>query len=119
VGNTIRNQLADFPGFSFDVMPFLTERIRETLSGTRGALAVKVYGDDLEKVDQAAQTIARALNRIPGAKDVRAEPQAGQPELVVQLRPEAAKTHGLRNQDVLEAVHTAYQGAEITQVYEK
>src|SRR5207249_1117608 len=57
----VRRVLRDVPGFSFEVMPFLTERIKETLSGTTGAVAVKIYGDDLEVIDRAALDVARAL----------------------------------------------------------
>ena len=45
----------NFPGFNFEVLPFLSERIKETLSGSEGTLAVKIFGDKLEDLDVAAQ----------------------------------------------------------------
>src|SRR5262249_52893637 len=78
------------PGFFFRVMPFLTERIRETVSGEPVAVAVKVYGDDLDKVELAAQLIVRALGQVKGNQDLHAEPQTGAPELVVRVRREDA-----------------------------
>jgi CzcA family heavy metal efflux pump len=115
----IKRTLGSFPGFSFEVMPFLTERIKETLSGTPAALAVKVYGDDLSAVDQAAEDIARILNTVPGHVNVRTEAQTGVPELVVRVRSADAARYGLRNAQVLDAVHAAYQGAEVGQVYDR
>jgi len=115
----VRGVLRNVPGFSFDVMPFLTERIKETLSGTTGAVAVKVYGDGLEAIDRATQDVARALNAVPGHDNVRVEAQTGIPELVIRVRREDAARHGLRNVHVLDAVHTAFQGAEVGQVYER
>jgi Cu/Ag efflux pump CusA len=109
----------DFPGYSFEPMPFLSERIKETLSGSSAALAVKVFGDDLAKLDAAALEIARVLNSVPGHDLVRIEPQTGAPELVVRVRPEYAARFGLRNAQILDAVHTAYQGAEVGQVYDR
>src|SRR5205085_2559175 len=50
----LKGTLREFPGFSFEVLPFLSERIKETLSGTPAAVAVKVYGDDLAAVDEAS-----------------------------------------------------------------
>jgi Cu/Ag efflux pump CusA len=107
------------PGFSFEAMPFLTERIKETMSGSAAALAVKIFGDDFDKLDQAALEIARLLNSIPGHDVVRIEPQTGAPELVVRPRAEDAGRFGLRNAQILDAVHAAYQGAEVGQVYDR
>src|SRR5262249_48878491 len=114
--NTLRD---DFAGFSFEVLSFLAERIKETLSGTKGAVAVKVSGDAFSAIDQASQDIARVLSSIRGrdnepvAVNVRAEAQTGAPELVVRIRPEDAARRGLRNAHLLDAVNASYQGAEV------
>jgi CzcA family heavy metal efflux pump len=115
----IRRHLNDFAGYSFEVMPFLTERIKETLTGSPAAIVVKVKGDDLEALDQAAQDIARVLGGVSGSANVRAEKQTGSPELVIRVRPEDAARRGLRNTQILDALHAAYQGAEVGQVYER
>jgi CzcA family heavy metal efflux pump len=124
-------------GFSFAVMPFLRERINETLSGTETAVAVKVYGDRLETLDEAAQRVARELGsvrvkrpvrgpdgkprteEVPAFVNILVEPQTGAPELVIRPRWEDAARLGLRNGQVLDAMHTAFQGAEITPVYDR
>jgi CzcA family heavy metal efflux pump len=111
--------LLDVPGYAYEVMPFLTERIKETLSGTSGAVVVKVQGDDLPALDQTAEAIARILNAVPGHENVLIEPQIGTPELVVRVRPEDAARHGLRNAHVLDALHAAYHGATVGQVYDR
>jgi CzcA family heavy metal efflux pump len=111
--------LRDQAGFSFEVLPFLSERIKETLSGTTAAIAVKITGDDLNAVDRAAQDVARVLASVQGSTNVRVEAQAGNPELVIRVRPEDAARRGLRNAQVLDAVHTAYQGALVGQVYDR
>jgi CzcA family heavy metal efflux pump len=114
--STLRDQ---FAGYSFEMLPFLSERIKETLSGAIAAVAVKVYGDDLEAVDRAAEEIARVLSTIRGADNVHPEPQIGQPELVIRVRHEDAARHGLRATQILDAIHAAYQGAEAGQTYER
>lgn len=108
-----------FPGFSFEVFSFLSERVQETISGTIAPVAVKVYGNDLPALDRAARDIAGVLNAIPGSDAVRPEAQTGQPELVVRVRPEDAARHHLRPAQVLDAVHTAYQGAEVGHAYDR
>jgi CzcA family heavy metal efflux pump len=115
----IRRDLRNVPGYSFEVMPFLAERIKETLSGTTGAVVVKVYSDDLAAIDRAATEVARVLNDIPGHDNVLIEPQTGTPELVVRVRTADAARFGLRNAQVLDAVHAALQGANAGQVYDR
>src|SRR5262249_51146123 len=103
VQQQLKSSLQGFAGFSFEVLSFLSERIKETLSGTTAAVAVKVYGDDLAAIDRAAQEIAKVLGTIPGrdgrqaAVSLRVEAQTGTPELVVRVRPEDAARRGLRN----------------------
>jgi Cu/Ag efflux pump CusA len=119
VERQIKGLQNDFVGFKLDPMPFLTERIKETISGNTASVVVKVYGDDLEALDRSAQDIDGVLGSITGSANVRAEQQTGTPELVIRVRPEDAARRGLRNAQILEAIHTAYQGAEVGQVYER
>src|SRR5262249_53493157 len=116
---SIRQTLGGFAGYGFEVMPFLTERIKETISGSTASVAVKVYGNDLDALDRAAQDIARVLGGVPGSVGVHPEAQTGLPELVVRIRPRDASRFGLRSGQILDAVHAAYQGAEIAQVYDR
>ncbi len=115
----MRATLADRAGYSFEMLPFLSERIKETLSGTTATMAVKVFGDDAETVGRTAEDIARLLERVPGHADVRAEALTGAPELVVRVRPRDAARHGLRTAAVLDGVSLAYQGASAGQVYDR
>jgi CzcA family heavy metal efflux pump len=124
VSQRIRALRGEVVGFSFEPLPFLTERIKETLSGTTGTLAIKLYGNDLPALDRAAQQVAQLLGDIRGhdgqsaALDLRVEAQTGAPELVVRPRPRDLEHFGLRRAHVLDAVHTAYQGAEVGQTQE-
>jgi CzcA family heavy metal efflux pump len=119
VQRDIKAKLEDFAGYSFEVMPFLTERIKETLSGSTTSFAVKVFNDDLDALDQASQAVAAALAKVPGCAGVIPEPQTGAPELVVRVRPDKAARFGLRNAHVLDAVHAAFQGAEVGQAFDR
>jgi CzcA family heavy metal efflux pump len=114
----LKETLEEFPGYSFEVLPFLTERIKETLSGTPAAVVVKVQGHDLGRLDDVAAAVAKELAAVKGSANVRIEPQTGAPELVVRIREEDPARRGLRKLQILDAVHTAYQGAEVGQVYD-
>ncbi len=113
----IRKAVAKFPGLVFGVKTFLKERIEETIAGTRAALAVRVYGEDLDVLDQKARELEHVLKSIPGADDVRFL-SSEEPQLVVRLRQDRVRQFGMKPLDVLEAVQISYQGARVAQTFE-
>jgi len=116
---TLRAILTRFIGASFAVNTFLTERIEETVSGYTAAVVVKLYGDDLDALDAAAQRVAGVLRGIPGASDVQVQSPPGAPQLAIRLRPRALARWGFDAVQVLDDVRTAYQGAVAGQVYDR
>ena len=114
----IRETLVKFPGLSFKVMPFLAERIEETISGATAQVVVNVFGDDLDLIDRKAGEVRRVLAEVPGATDVQMETEPGTPEVTVRLRPERLLAFGFQPAEVLEAIETAYQGAVVAQSYQ-
>lgn len=113
----LKETAAKTPGVSTDVFSFLTERIKELLAGTPAALAINVHGESLDGIEQTARDIAKTLNKIPGHANVRVEAQTGVPEVVTRIRSNDSSRYGFRRVQVLEAVQTAYQGAEVGQVF--
>jgi len=112
----VRKALAGFVGANFAINSFLTERVDETLSGYTAPFVVNVFGADLDKLDQAAQAISRALASVPGAAEVQVQSPPGLPQLTIQLRPADLERWGLDPVEVLDAVRTAYQGDVVGQV---
>jgi CzcA family heavy metal efflux pump len=113
----LKETAGNIPGFSFEVYTFLSERIKEVRTGTPAAVVIKLHSEDLDALDRAAADVAAVLNAVPGRADVRIEAQKGVPEIVVRLRGEQLARFGLRRVQVLEAVQTALQGADVGQVY--
>jgi CzcA family heavy metal efflux pump len=118
VTGEIRQALGKFPGLTFKVLPFLAERIEETLSGATAQIVINVFGDDLDVLDQKAGEVRQVLAGISGAVDVQVESQPGSPQMVMRLRPERLTQFGFLPVDVLEGIQTAYQGADVAQTYE-
>lgn len=114
----IREALEHTPGIAFSVKTFLTERVEETLSGYTAAVAVSVYGPDLDTLDAEAQRVTQLLGSVPGATDVHIEAPPGTPEIAIRLRPEALARWGLAPADVLDATQTAFKGTVAGQVQE-
>lgn len=114
----IRKALAPFPGVNFAVKTFLTERVEETLSGFTAAVAVDIYGNDLDTLDAKAAEVAKVLAHVPGAADVQVQSPPGTPQLIVKLNNQALARWGFDRVTVLDAIRTAYQGDSVGQVYD-
>jgi CzcA family heavy metal efflux pump len=114
----IRRAVGGFPGVSTEVESFLRERMSETISGYTSSVVLNIFGNNLDALDRAGAAIARALQRIPGAADVRVQSPSGMPEVVIALKPDALARWGFDPVDVLDAVRTAYGGDVAGQVYD-
>jgi CzcA family heavy metal efflux pump len=106
-----------WPGVTFAVNTFLTERIEETITGYAAPFVVNIYGSSLDLLDRDALAVASALAQVPGAQDVQIQAPPGTPQLSVRLRHERAASLGLQPLTVLEAVQAAYEGVQVGQVF--
>ncbi|MEO8163866.1 MAG: efflux RND transporter permease subunit [Betaproteobacteria bacterium] len=106
-----------FPGVTFAVNTFLTERIEETITGYAAPFVVNLYGASLDLLDRDALAIAAVLAEVPGARDVQIQAQPGAPQLSIRLRHERVAALGLQPLDVLEAIQTAYEGTQAAQIF--
>ncbi|MBI4876043.1 MAG: efflux RND transporter permease subunit [Acidobacteria bacterium] len=106
------------PGAAYSFLQPIEMRMHELMeAGVRSDIAVKLYGEDLDVLREMAERIARVVERVPGASDVRAERVAGLPYLRVRVRREAIARHGLDAQDILHTVE-AIGGKAAGQVIE-
>jgi CzcA family heavy metal efflux pump len=113
----LRSILEAYPGIQSEVVTFLGDRISESLSGETAQVAVKIFGDDLDALDAAGDGIVAALGKVPGIVDLQFKRQNGTPTIAIELVPDALAAAGLKAQDVLDAVQSAYAGAIVGQAY--
>jgi CzcA family heavy metal efflux pump len=114
----MRRTLAHFAGVTFSMNSFLVERIDEILSGFTSGVAVNIFENNLNVLDEKAPQVAQALNRIRGVTDVRLESPPGTPQVVVRLNPQDVARWGFDPVDILDAVRTAFGGDVVGQVYQ-
>ncbi len=118
--DAIRNLFKDdvrFPGLTFAVNTFLTERIEETITGYAAGVVVNLFGPNLDALDRDAQAVARVIAGIPGAHDVQLQAPPGTAQLTVRLRPERLAVWGLSSTAVLETIQAAYQGTTAGRIF--
>jgi len=114
----VRDALEKYPGASFAMKTFLTERMEEVVSGARAQVIIQVFGDDLDVLDQKGREIVQVVSGIRGAVDTQVESPPGTPEMVVRLQPASLLQFGFQPVNVLDAVQAAYEGATVGQAYE-
>ncbi|TXH04490.1 MAG: CusA/CzcA family heavy metal efflux RND transporter [Nevskiaceae bacterium] len=93
-------------------------RFNELISGVRSDVAVKVFGDDLDELLRVAGNIQRAVEKIPGAADVKTEQVSGLPLLTVEPQRTRLARYGLTVADLQDAVAAAVGGRETGLIYE-
>ncbi|MEQ1783874.1 MAG: efflux RND transporter permease subunit, partial [Hyphomonadaceae bacterium] len=103
---------------AYDVTQPIEMRFNELIGGVRSDVAVKVYGDDLGKMNATAQQIAALLKRVPGAADVRVAQTGGFPTFDIRFDRDAIARYGLSMQEVADTVSTALGGRPAGQLFE-
>ncbi len=109
--------LSRFPGLQTEIVTFLGDRINDSITGESAAVAVRVYGNNLDTLDKIGNDIVHAISTVQGIRDLRFARQGGTPEFNVQLLPEALHGFGLKKQEVLEAIQASYAGISVGQTY--
>ena len=112
------NKLKAIPGLPTNFSQVIQDNVEEALSGVKGEIAIKVFGPDLDILQDKAEQIAGILRTIPGSRDVAAILPGGQPEVaVVPNRVKMARL-GLSMADLNGAVQTALGGSALGGFYE-
>ena len=108
----VKAEVEKLPGQNYEFSQPIQLRFNELISGVRSDVAVKVFGDDMEVMDGAAQRIAGVLKSISGSTEVNIEQTTGLPMLSVQIDREKTARYGLNVQDVQDTLATAVGGRE-------
>jgi CzcA family heavy metal efflux pump len=109
--------LGEIPGIYCSTKTYLTERVEEVISGETAALAVKIYGTDLDALDGYSAKVAQAITAVGGARSVRRLPSvAGPPALRTRVRVKRAKLVGLGSGEVAARVAAMLRGVTVGRV---
>jgi cobalt-zinc-cadmium resistance protein CzcA len=106
------------PGNNYEFTQPIQMRFNELIAGVRTDVAVKVFGDDMDLLFQAAQSVQALLAQIPGAQDVAVEQVTGLPMLQITPDRIALGRHGLAVDDIQNVVRASIGGIVAGQVFE-
>jgi len=112
----LQNQLSAFPGVIFNFTQPAEDAVDEALTGLKSALAVKIYGPDLNVLQSKALEIKRRLSQVPGFTELTVVRELGQPSLLIDVDRDKIARYGINVADVEAVVQAAVGGQAATQV---
>jgi cobalt-zinc-cadmium resistance protein CzcA len=112
----MQRELDKIPGAVWGFSQPIEDNMEEAVSGVKGELATKIYGDDLKTLEAKADEIVAVMRQIPGVEDLGVLRVLGQPNLNVTVDRDAAARYQINVVDVQDAIQTAVGGNALTQV---
>jgi heavy metal efflux system protein len=109
-------ELSKFPGVIWNYSQPISDNMEEAVSGVKGELAVKLYGDNLRTLEHTAETIQAQMATVKGVADLGIFRIVGQPNLNFDVNREAAARWGVNVADIQDAIQTAVGANAVTQV---
>ncbi len=104
------------PGAIWNFSQPIEDNVGETMTGTKGSLALKIFGTDLKLLEQKGEEVTTVMSAIPGMHDVKLLRDFGQPTLDMTINRRAAARFGINVADIQDAVQTAVGGNGVSQV---
>jgi cobalt-zinc-cadmium resistance protein CzcA len=115
----INEKLQAFPGIIFNYTQPAEDAVDEAETGLKSALAVKVFGSDLNTLQQKGKAIKRVLEQVRGIREVTLVQELGQPSLTIKINRAAIARYGLNVDDINNLITTAVGGNVATQVVQQ
>ncbi|HEX4405754.1 MAG TPA: CusA/CzcA family heavy metal efflux RND transporter, partial [Polyangia bacterium] len=118
VVEAMRAELEKRPGIQYNFSQPIKDRVEESISGIRGQVVVKVYGEDLNLMHEKLEEIRRILNQTRGSRDVEIYRAGTAQHIVADIDREAISRYGLQVQDVEDVVESGFGGKLATDLWE-
>jgi cobalt-zinc-cadmium resistance protein CzcA len=112
----MNRELQKYPGAFWNFSQPIEDNVDETLTGTKGGLAAKLYGPDLDVLETKGEEIKEVMSQIPGIHDLGLQRDTGEPNLNVTVDRQATARFGINVADVQDAIQTAVGGFPIGQI---
>jgi cobalt-zinc-cadmium resistance protein CzcA len=118
IAQEMQKRLQVIPSSQIVMAQPISDRVDEMVTGVRSDVAVKVFGEDLDRLRSKADEIARVAAGIDGARDIRVEKISGQQYLSIDIDRQAIARYGLNVSDVHDVIEVAIAGKSATDVFE-
>ncbi|MBW4494638.1 MAG: CusA/CzcA family heavy metal efflux RND transporter [Oscillatoria princeps RMCB-10] len=115
----LREEFAKLPGVAPNIGGFISHRMDEVLSGVRSAIAVKIFGPDLEQLRALGKQVEEIAKTVEGVVDLQLEPQVPVKQIQIHFDRQQAARYGLTVQSLSDIIQTALNGRVVSQVLEQ
>ena len=115
----VREKLSKVKGISVEIGQPISHRIDAMLSGTKANIAIKLFGDDLNKMFNIGQDIKNKIAGVEGIADLTLEPQIERAQLQIIPRRDVLAKYGITLSEFAEFISTALSGKVVSQVYDQ
>lgn len=112
----METELHQIPGVDYNFSQAIQDNVEEAMSGVKGENSIKLFGDDLDKLEATANRIAEVMKTIPGVADLGVFGELGQPNLLIRVDRAEAARYGVLPNDINGTVQAAIGGQSVTQI---
>ncbi len=114
----VRTKLSVVPGVNITLGQPIAHRIDHMLSGTRANIAIKIFGDDLQRLFEIGKNVETNINSIDGIADVAVDQQVEVPQIRITPKRQMLAAYGMTVGDLMEQVDVAFAGEKAGEIYE-
>ncbi len=114
----MKDKLSAFPGIDLNFSQPISDNVEEAVSGVKGSLCVKIYGDSLAYTEKKAGEVYDIMKNVKGITDLGIIKNIGQPELRIDLDQNKMALYGVTTADANAVIEMAIGGKAVTQIYE-
>ena len=114
----MQEKLSGFPGITLNFSQPISDNVEEAVSGVKGSIVVKMFGDDFHYIEHTEEKIFNILKTVNGIEDLGILRNLGQPELQINLNQQKMALYGVNTADANAIIEMAIGGKAATQIYE-
>jgi cobalt-zinc-cadmium resistance protein CzcA len=119
LANLMKEEMEAIPGANIEISQPIQMRFNELMTGSRSDIAIKIFGDDLETLDNKAKELIAKVNNIEGIGDLKADKVTGLPQITVKYDYNKIALYGLNITDINKIIRSSFAGESAGTIYEE
>ncbi|AWM14639.1 CusA/CzcA family heavy metal efflux RND transporter [Flavobacterium sediminis] len=119
LANLMKEEIEVIPGANIEVSQPIQMRFNELMTGSRSDIAIKIFGDDLEVLDEKAKELISKVNNIQGVGDLKPDKVTGLPQITIKYDYDKIALYGLNITDVNKIIRSSFAGESAGKIYEE
>ncbi|MCZ8198701.1 MAG: CusA/CzcA family heavy metal efflux RND transporter [Flavobacterium sp.] len=119
LANLMKEEMEAIPGANIEISQPIQMRFNELMTGSRSDIAIKIFGDDLETLDNKAKELINKISKIEGIGDLKADKVTGLPQITVKYDYNIIALYGLNITDINKIIRSSFAGESAGKIYEE